>query len=278
MFAHVEVYARKRTASKRSVHEVLSEARRDPGACSHVDNPQPPLVIKGCGIHEVERIHDALASAGVEWTVKGVARRLRSDTPTLLAAVFSHPFPMEDIGRDPDTGLKVKEWVRDTIAWAKSDIEARGGQFLSAVFHADETYPHLHIYAVHAAGRVDALHPGRQAKRDAMQRALDAGATKQQANRNGNNSYRQTMRVWQDRYWKEVASKHALDRKGPQRRRLSRQEWAEARADATLLAERIREAEQLRLEAQKQLQILDDVAKSMGVDLRSRLKDAQEAR
>ena len=269
MFAHVEVYARKRSATKRSVGEVLAEARRDPGSCSHIENPMKPAIMGGKGLDEVERIHDKNAGDAVVATGNGQYRKLRQDTPTLFTAVFSYPVPSEIVNTDMEKARAFRAWVVDTVAWIGKDTKNRGGKVLSAVLHRDERFPHLHVYAIHESGRADLLHPGRAAKAETVARMLSAGATKAQANKGGNNTYRQTMRLWLDRYWHDCASRHAQTRTGPQRKRLTRKEWTEAKAEAQLLSARIREAEEMKAVAAKQLKMLKKAAKSIGVDITS---------
>lgn len=268
MFAHIEVYSRKSSEWRRSVAEVLAEARRDPGACPHIDNPLPPMIIKGVGFDELERLHDELVEDASIALEDGGERRLRVDTPSLYTAIFSHPVPTDVANTDRAEAEKIGSWGGDTIAWARSDIEARGGRFLSAVFHRDEEYPHLHVYGLHPSGRADYLHPGRVAKLAKVAEELSKGSSRKAANKAGNIAYRDAMRSWLNYYWREVGAKHGLTRSGPRRRRISRREWMAAQDEARLLQAKLAETEHLQDVARTQLRILDAAAKRLGIDMR----------
>lgn len=232
-FAHIEIYSRSGgRGGGHTVRDIMAEARRSPEACLHVATPKPPILVKGCGLEELERRHDDLVEAARETLANGKQRAVRKDTCSLFTCVLSHPATPDECRADPATMAAVKAWARDSANWLRRDLEARGGVLETVVMHVDESHVHLHAYGLHPSGHADRLHPGKRAKKDAVAVALDTGHDKQTANAIGDKAYVIAMRTWQDAYSHDVGLPHGLTRLGPARRRLSRAEWKAEQAAA----------------------------------------------
>lgn len=236
-FIHVEVYAlkvsskaiarreqmngqgKKGTGSRSllNVRQVVAEARRETGACPHVPFPQPPVTLYGCDLDSVE----AMAIASTEGQADSRGRKLRADTPILLAGVVS--YPREKYEEDPEA---FEAWLVGTIQWLRQEY---GDHLKNITLHLDEPHPHLHFYAVSPDGRAKHLHAGYQAEQQAG--ARDAKAKKL--------AYQFGMRDYQDRYYLDVGSHHGLLRMGPGRQRKSRAEYKAEQAHASMLAAKI---------------------------------------
>jgi hypothetical protein len=240
-FAHLESYSRKGDKKGRSVSFVLAEARRDFGASIHVGKPQPPVVIHGVCIDELERLHDEQAANSVTVPKGGKARRIRQDQHTLMTVVVSHPYTPDEVRADPDKLIDVMEWERRNLAWLKAMY---GDGLVSVVRHEDESRWHLHAFVLPTSQdmRATALHPGHQAKAQVMASGPKAGEDSKALNRRGDAAYKAAMRDWQDQYFQAVAAPCGLARLGPGKRRLTRAEWQREKTQATALQESIKRA------------------------------------
>lgn len=214
------------------MRDILAEARRSPGSSLHVSAPQPPVLVTGCNLEELERRHGDLVEAARETLANGKQRAVRKDTPSLFTCVLSHPATPDECRADPTTMTAVKAWAKDSAAWLRRDLEARGGILETVIMHVDESHVHLHAYGLHPSGHADRLHPGKVAKKNAVVAALDGGHDKKTANGMGDKAYVEAMRDWQDGYSRGVGLPHGLTRLGPARRRLSRAEWQAEQAAA----------------------------------------------
>lgn len=261
-FIHVEVFARKGSQWRRSCRDVLEEAARKPWAIPHVERPLKPALLSGPTLGQLLDRHNDIVETARWVDGRGVPCRVRMDTPTMIAAVASYPIPLAEVGKIVDTARAVQFWMRDTITWWNGHISAKGGEPQSAVSHLDETYPHLHLFALHPAGPVLSLHPGRSAKREAAGTALQAGMDRKQANKVGNDAYRKAMRKFQDEYWEAVGIKHGMTRRGAGRTSLKRAEYMERKADTDILA--------------RQRVLLERAAADLGVDLDQFLREISE--
>lgn len=209
-FVHIECYslsspkkARKGSPQKWSASDILAEAARRPGACDHVTEPLPPTLIHGTTLEQIEAELTDIQSN----TRDAVGRRLRKDATVLLAGVASYPADGDDY----------EMWKQLTVEW----LRCRFGENLRAVVeHLDESHPHLHFFIIDPiAGNVKGLHPGFAAAKGMANPVLQRKA------------YTEAMRAFQDEYWGHVGGPTALARVGPQRRRLTRAEWAQEQAD-----------------------------------------------
>jgi hypothetical protein len=226
-FGHLSTFSRKGNSTNRSVRDVLMEAGRVDGNMPHVAKPLPPTLLVGMSPEAALAFHDERCAAVGRG--RGRGQSLRKDAHTLVAGVFSFPFAPED--KDTDEYKRLRD---ETIAWARSQIEERGGVVLGCVQHEDETYLHVHIYGMYTADpRLNAkrLHPGHI-----------ASAAAKAAGENPTTAYKAAMSQWQQDYHSAVTSRHGLTRIGPGRRRLSRAahmaEVAEAAHQAALVHER----------------------------------------
>lgn len=226
-FLHLDSYARhgskqqrvnKRTGRvtelrKWSAADIAAEAMRDPGACPHVEKPQPPKVLHGCTPREAVRLAEEWASARKD----AQGRSLRIDGLCLAAGVVTLPDEQR------------ADWPRfreASVAWLR---EQYGERLRSVVEHVDEANPHLHFYAVPLPGeRFEVLNPGRQAAAQKAQEGAKKGAQ--------NTAYNEAMRGWQDEFHKAVAAQFGLARLGPKKRRLTRAAWKAEQAQAQALA------------------------------------------
>ena len=217
-FLHIEGYARQGSQQgkgprKWSAREIADEAMREPDACPHVEQPQPPKVLYGCTPAEAAELAGEWASAAKD----AQGRKLRRDGLCLLAGVVSLPAD------------RAEDWPRfkeATLAWLKQQY---GPRLRSVVEHTDETHPHLHFYCVPLPGeRFEVLHPGRLAAAKKAQQGAKKGAQ--------NAAYKQAMVGWQDDFAAAVAANFGLARLGPGRRRLTRKAWQAEQAQARALA------------------------------------------
>lgn len=89
-------------------------------------------------------------------------RRLRRDSPVLLAGVASYPVPVGAM--DDAEHERLNQWAQETAEWWQ---HKHGGGPVSVVMHLDESYPHLHMYAapsLERGQRMADIHPGEAAK------------------------------------------------------------------------------------------------------------------
>ena len=128
---------------KWSAREIAAEAMREPDACPHVEQPQPPQVLHGCTPAEAAKLAHDWADSSQD--AKG--RKLRADGLALAAGVVSLPAEQR------------QDWPRfreATVAWLR---EQYGERLRSVVEHTDEAHPHLHFYAVPLPGAVRGASP-----------------------------------------------------------------------------------------------------------------------
>lgn len=240
-FIHVESYARTAGAGKaggHSVRSIMAEAGREEGAHPHVEAPQPPKILFGMSLAEVE----AEATKWADEAKDARGHRLRKDGLCLLAGVVSAPDDLSDEGWD---ALK-----RDTIDWLASD-----GRLLSVIEHFDESHRHLHFYKTPEKGaRFESIHPGRAAALEAKAR----GELKGEQNR----AYKEAMRGFQGDFFAKVGLLHGLTRLGPAKRRLTRPGWHSEQQAAKALAETIRQAEVAKADAAAAIQRASEAAKA----------------
>lgn len=238
-FIHIEVYAetlsakavnRRTTINSKgnqnsgtksllNVRQVIAEAKREVGACPHVTNPQTPLNVYGIDLDEVERM--AVNSKDGQTDTKG--RKLRNDTPLLLAGVTS--YPRDEYEQYPEN---FEAWLNGAVDWLKGHY---GDNLKNVTLHRDEHNPHIHFYAVSPDGRAKHLHAGYKAEsianaKDSKEKSL---------------AYIEGMRQFQDSYYLEVSAKHGMLRDGPKKRRTSRAVYKAEKAHAQLLKTKINE-------------------------------------
>ncbi|MGO7634193.1 hypothetical protein [Rhizobium leguminosarum] len=241
-FIHLETYSRKADAKGRSTDFIFAEASRKPEASVHVPNPLPPVVVYGVGIEAVQAMHDSAAATATINVKGGHVRKLAKDKKTLHTVVASHPFTMDEIRADPAKRAEAEEWEKRTISWLRSQYT---GDLKSVIRHEDESHYHLHAYAVPLdEPGMSALkfHPGVTAKREIMDRGPAEGEETKALSKRADAAYKQAMRTWQDSYHEAVAVPCGLTRLGPQRRRLSRDEWQREQVQAKALQQTVERA------------------------------------
>ncbi|WP_421423336.1 hypothetical protein [Agrobacterium rosae] len=224
-FIHLESYARKADAKGRSTDFIFAEACRKPEASVHVPNPAPPVVVFGVGVEAVQEIHDAAAASATINVKGGHVRKLARDKKTLHTVVASYPTTMDEIRADPAKREDAQEWEKRTINWLRSQY---GDNLKSVIRHEDEEYFHIHAYVVPVdQPGMSALqfHPGVCAKRRIMATAPNEVEDAKALSKRADAAYKAAMRQWQDSYHEAVAIPCGLTRLGPQRRRLTREEW-----------------------------------------------------
>ena len=232
-FAHIETYSRSGGRSgKLNIAEIIAEARRSPEASLHVERPKAPVLVFGCDFDELLRRHDTMIEQAQETLANGKKRAIRKDTGSLFTCVLSHPATPEECRNNPDIKVAVEAWVKDSVKWLHHDLGARRGTLETVIMHVDEAHVHLHAYGFHSSGHADRLHPGKAAKKQAVEAAVANGLEKKTANAIGDKAYVSAMRKWQDSYSTDVGLLHGLTRLGPARRRLTRAEWMVEKAAA----------------------------------------------
>ncbi|MBX3505649.1 MAG: plasmid recombination protein [Parvibaculum sp.] len=223
-FLHVDIVSRavpKKSLAKRwALRDVLAEAGREAGSCPHVENPRPPARLFGLNLPDVERA--TLRQAEEARDAKG--RRLRKDSPVMLAGVLSYPVAVAELNER--TQADYAAWEGRSLKWL---ARRYGDTLASVVRHEDEAYPHLHFFVVpHITSdkRIDleAIHPGIAARETAKR---DGKSTKE-----ANRMYCAAMRAFQDDFHTNVGVFHGHLREGPRRRRLSRGAYMAERRDA----------------------------------------------
>jgi hypothetical protein len=256
---------------KLTVEEICFEAARVPGNHPHIVEPAPPVVLYGMPpdqipawlqtkIDKQNALIAAQKKAMPRGARRGGPRAIRTDSPTLIAVVGSHPFFMKGDGTDypslddPECRAAVEEWKADWVEWKLKEAAERGAIVISIVEHVDEGHPHLHAFEIAENLRLDArvAHPGFAAKR-----AVEAieGEDEKDTVKRANTAYKAAMVLWQDDHHARVSVDHGLLRIGPRRRRLRRKIYLEEKKAADGLARNraaeSRESERYRLAAEE---------------------------
>ena len=124
-FIHYEKY------KKDDIEGIIGEASRTPGYCPHVENVQPPVVLKGSLQNLQERLqHDVAHYKSAART----ARKRRFATMRIFSLPgFSHPDPTAKPG-DP----AFDKWLDLSMKFV---AEEYGAQLHTAVLHLDEEFP-----------------------------------------------------------------------------------------------------------------------------------------
>lgn len=241
-FIHMEAFSRKGDGKGRTASFVFSEARRDPVASVHVTNPSTPVVVYGSTIKEVEAMHDAAAAVAMTAVKGGKSRKLRQDHKTLHTVIASHPFTMDEVRGDPGKRREAEGWEQRTIAWLRAQY---GADLKSVVRHEDERHFHVHAYIVPTDDpemRALRHHPGVVAKRAMMAAGPAEGEDEKALSKKADAAYKRAMRSWQDSYYESVGVPCGLARLGPQRRRLTREQWRAEQVQAKALRATIERA------------------------------------
>lgn len=241
-FIRIENFSRKKDKGGRTVEFVLAEARREPSASTHVENPGQPVVVFGKDPAEIEEDHNLAVEAARETNVAGKTRKIRVDQHTLLTAVASHPALVIDM-KNEEKQLEVEAWIKNTVAWMQ---QKWGDDLKGVVLHLDEPHPHLHAFIVPGNLRARDLHLGVMAKKEEVARALAGGDDSKTANKKGDRAYKAAMRSFLDDYHQRVGLAAGLLRDGPKRARLSRGEYLAQKAVAKNVAALMSKNEELK--------------------------------
>ena len=204
-FIHINSYGlatpKKAKDGGHSVRSIVAEANREPGNHPHVKVIQPPVLLYGKPIEDLEQTCQEWAASMTD--AKG--RKIRKDALCLVAGVVSAPEDMSDEG-----------WTafRDE---AVTHLARKYGDRLQTVLeHTDEDKRHFHFYVVAAPGqRFETIHEGRAAA-DAIP-AKGSKTTRETA-------YKAAMQRYQDDFSESVALKHGMDRIGLGAPRVTRAE------------------------------------------------------
>ncbi|MDX9860290.1 MAG: hypothetical protein RBS99_05165 [Rhodospirillales bacterium] len=237
--------SKRRTTARWTVDEIIAELTRKEGACDHVENPQPPVIVFGKDpeIVAAEIKRDVAAAKDPR------GRKLRADAQVLLSGVASWPVRREDID---ETGFQeYAVWEKLTVNALK---ERWGDRLQYCVRHCDEEFLHVH-YGVSPeldplTGRysIEDLHPGMAARARARAEAIARGETPKRGKLEA--AMRNGLREFQEDFYHRVSVRFGHSKDGPKRKRLTRAEWkaqqAIAQKTATMVAER--DALKVRLE------------------------------
>lgn len=275
-FIHLESFARKPDAKGRGTDFIFSEASRKPEASVHVENPSPPVVVYGADVATVQEIHDAAAAAATIAVKGGHIRKVAKDKKTLHTVVASFPATMAEIRSDPAKRADAEEWEKRTISWLRSQY---GDDLKSVVRHEDEEYFHVHAYVVPVdEPGMSALkfHPGVTAKRAVMDTGKD-DEDKKALSKRADAAYKQAMREWQDSYHQAVAVPCGLTRLGPQRRRLSRDEWQREQVQAKALQKVVQQARKVKASGEEFISRTKTDAAKVAADAARELEAARKA-
>ncbi|MGR9310699.1 plasmid recombination protein [Rhizobium leguminosarum] len=277
-FIHLETYSRKADAKGRSTDFIFAEASRKPEASVHVPNPLPPVVVYGVGIEAVQGMHDAATAAATINVMGGHVRKLARDKKTLHTVVASHPFTMDEIRADPAKQREAEEWEKRTISWLRSQY---GDDLKSVIRHEDESHYHLHAYVVPVdEPGMSALkyHPGVSAKREIMAVGPAQGEDAKGLSKRADKAYKAAMREWQDSYHEAVAVPCGLTRLGPQRRRLSREEWQREQVQAKALQKTIQQAKMVKASGHSFISRTQNEADAIRTAARQEKEAAEQAK
>ncbi|MGO6844819.1 hypothetical protein ACCS84_16665 [Rhizobium ruizarguesonis] len=231
----MESFSRKGDAQGRGTAFIFAEASRKPEASIHVPHPEPPVVVYGMDVADVEALHDAAAVAARTIPKDGKPRKLRQDHKTVHTVIASHPYTMDEIRDDPEKRKEAGVWERRTIDWLRSQY---GNDLKSVVRHEDESHYHIHAYVVPTDDtemRALRHHPGVTAKRAAMAAGPTNAEDSKTLSKRGDAAYKDAMREWQNSYHAVVGIPCGLARLGPRRRNLPRGEWQREKAQAKAL-------------------------------------------
>jgi predicted nuclease with TOPRIM domain len=252
-FIHVDTYSRAGGKTARSARQIAAEAERDPSACPHIPNPEPPVVLFGVA----PSVAVAEAEANSSGLKDAAGRKLRADAPILAVGVISLP------------AERAQDWPgfrEASLKWLKKRY---GDRLRSVVEHTDEEHPHLHFYVVPGPGEgCQAVHEGYRARVEARQRGDRAGKVLV--------AYQQAMRALQDAFQAAVGAEFGLARLGPRRQRLTRAAWKAQKAALDAQAKARRElGETVKREVSRGLTAKSKAAEKRGYN--KGLKEGREA-
>ncbi|EKA5638373.1 plasmid recombination protein [Vibrio navarrensis] len=216
-FLHYETYSINATKKSKSFLSVAREFMRHPDAVPHVEKPLKPQIVYGVDAYEVEKMARERAAIAKD----GIGRKLRKDAQVVLSAVASAP--------DSMSFEELNEWSKQTINWF---IKKYGVNFVSAIFHNDESHPHLHLSVIisetseKGMANLKHLHEPIRARQDTE------GGRKVKSD-----AYKSAYRDLQDEYHAEVSSNFGMLRLGAKKQRLTRAEYNAQKKAAAVLSD-----------------------------------------
>lgn len=266
-FIHFENYARKCRSDKknRTVKEVLDEAFRVPGNMPHVAAVLPPRVVYGMSEDELRATHDAVELA-TQTQKNGKARKIRNTQNTLATAVLSYPVPCSDVRGNAEERAKYNEWVKRSIKFMKS---IWGEDFKCAVQHTDETFPHIHCFAIAPDFDASKLHPGLKAANEAALKGVKGKGLGAAACAG--------LRHVQDDYQDNVGKFFGQARIGPKRQRKTRREWRDEQYKNDLDAAKYKDLQALKDAAALDFKDSNPIAKLAAVRVAVKNEEVRKA-
>ncbi len=227
---------KRRTTARWTIQEIIDELKRRDGACDHVAEPRPAVLIYGEDPDTVRAEIQRNAAAAKD--PRG--RKLRVDAQLLISGVASYPIPREDVV-GPEMEI-YEDWEKRTVGFLRGQF---GANLRYCIRHEDESFLHLHFGVAGdldpATGRysIEDLHPGMAARARAREEAKAKGQEPKRGKLEA--AMRDGLREFQDSYHHAVSRHFGHTRDGPKRKRLTRAEWkaqqAAARRDAVIAME-----------------------------------------
>lgn len=266
-FIHFENYARKCRSDKknRTVKEVLDEAFRVPGNMPHVAHVSPPHVVYGMSEDELRAAHDAVELA-TQTQKNGRTRKIRNTQNTLATAVLSYPVPCSEVRDSREERAKYEDWLKRSIGFMKS---VWGEDFKCAVQHTDETFPHIHCFAIAQDFDASNLHPGLKAANDAALKGVKGKGLGAAACAG--------LRQVQDDYQDNVGKFFGQARLGPKRRRKTRREWRDEQYHNDLDAAKYKDLQALKDAAAIDFKDSNPIAKLAAVRVAVKNEEVRKA-
>lgn len=243
-FARIEIFSRSGKVG-RTTDFVFDEVSRVPSASVHVQSPKPPEVVYGLDVGALRALHDERAAAAktqrTDKSGKVSLKAIRKDQNTLATVIVSHPATMDEYRASADVRRDVEAWERASIDWLR---EQYGDQLVSVVRHTDESHPHLHAYVLpdDMEMRAGRLHPGYVEKNAIVAAGMLPGEDKKALDKRANRGYVAGLRMWLDDYHQRVAVPAGLTRLGAGKRRLTRAQWHQEKAQAAALKQAVERA------------------------------------
>jgi len=283
-----------------SVESVLDEAGRLNCYFSHVEKPQPPVILYGDkdkGIEDVRQKNN-------EWTENtkdARGHKIRKDAMSLLSGVASWP-PIEDDEDIKEYNTKKNAFETALIEWLKNVY----GEDLALVLrHDDEPFKginkgkvhyHWHFFCVKKKGQKFDLHKGFKARSEYnISRKDRLTMTPEQIkafNDEGKLAYKKAMSDFQEKFYQELSKFHGFERYGPLRLRRTREEQKEfeeireqvieaAKKEAKEEAQKIKDqantdADEIKNEAINEAQNTIQTAEKQAIEIKKSADDEAE--
>jgi hypothetical protein len=233
-FIHASTLANVPRGTMPSAKFVTDEVGREPYACSHIDDPKPPIILFGCSPQEVYQKTQAI----VDNCKDPIGRKIRADRQILCSGVVSIQL---EATKENLQSKEVKIWINKVHKFLHKKF---GKQYVNLTLHEDEgKFIHCHFFVLpiveNGILNVSKMHPGL-----AAQVALK---DKKPSKKVKDIAYKQAMGEFQNSYYEEVSVECGHLRYGPRRRRLTRKEWHTEKNNANLI-QKIIQTKNIRIE------------------------------